>query len=249
MLRVKDLKFSYRDKLVFENINFSVTNGEILIIMGLNGSGKSTLLRSLAQFLKYEGAVYLGEDNLKMLALNERAKKISYLPQKFLGERVTVFDAIMLGRKPYIKINPSKKDVEKVDEIINFLKLQGIKDKFCDEISGGELQKVFIGRALAQEPKLLLLDEPINHLDIYNQIEVMELISKIVKSLNIIAVIVLHDLNTALKYGDKFLFLKDKSVIQCENKSQITESLLFQIFNVKIKIKYFENSMVTIFIQ
>ena len=237
MLEVKNLKFSYKNKLVFDNINFSVNKGEILIVMGLNGSGKSTLLKSIAHLLKYHGAILLDNVELKNFSISERVKKISYLPQKFLGERVTVYDAIMLGRKPYIRINPSEIDKKKVNKIVNFLKLNEIANKYCDEISGGELQKVFIGRALAQEPKLLLLDEPVNHLDIYNQIEVMNMIRKIVKELNLIGIIVLHDLNTALKYGDKFLFLKKGKIISFGDKTIINEDSLKKIFNLNLKIQ------------
>ena len=148
-----------------------------------------------------------------------------------------MFDAILLGRKPYINFIPSENDIIIVNKIINFLHLEKIKYNSCEKISGGEFQKVLIGRALAQQPKILLLDEPINHLDLYNQIEVMKIIKKITKDFKIITILVLHDINIAMKFGDKFLFLKNGKIFKHGEKSIIDSNLLKEVFKVNAVIK------------
>ncbi len=244
MLEINNLTFSYKKKLVFKNINFNVNPGEIVSILGLNGSGKSTLLKTIAKIeIPEKGSIYIDSQNIMKLKGKELAKKIGYLPQKSNGEYITVYDAILLGRKIFFKLNPSNRDYLVVDKIIDLLNIKKIASKFTNELSGGELQKVFIARALVQEPKILLLDEPINHLDIFSKIEIMELIKNIVKSKNLIALIVLHDLNFALNYSDKFLLLKNKTIYGSGVIKNLNENLIKEVFNIKVKILKEDNKI------
>ncbi len=237
MLEIKNLKFSYKKNIIFENINFNVKPGELVAILGLNGSGKTTLLKSIARIITPEkGQVFINNNDIEKLSRIDLAKNIGYLPQKYSGEFVTVFDTILLGRKIYINFSPSSKDIKVVNEIINKLNLNSIIFRNTNKLSGGELQKVLIARALAQEPKVLLLDEPINHLDIYNQIEVMNIIKNIVKEMKIIALIVIHDINIALRFFDKFLFLKSKKIYSYGDKNILTSKTLKDVYNIEAYI-------------
>lgn len=243
MLKVEKIKFSYRKNLILENIDFEVKNGELVSILGLNGSGKTTLLKLLAKIENPDaGIVFVDKKNIEDFSRKELAQNIGYLPQKYSGEFVTVFDAILLGRKVYMNFSPSPKDIETVNKILDFFHLKHLAARYTNELSGGELQKVLIARAIAQEPKILLLDEPINHLDIYNQLEVMGIIKNIVNSLNIIAIIVMHDINIALKFSDKFILLKDKQIYNYGDKNIITQKALKDIYNVNVTIKEIKGS-------
>lgn len=248
MLEIKNLHFKYKKRLILENINFQIHRGEFLSILGLNGSGKTTLLKNIAKILSpTKGTVIVnGKDKLNK---RELAKNIGYLPQKYSGELVTVFDTILLGRKAYINFLPSKNDIKLVNKIIENFKLQKISSSNTNQLSGGELQKVLIARAVAQNPKILLLDEPVNHLDIYNQYEVMNIIKKLVKNMKIIVISVLHDINIALKFSDKFLFLKNNKIFAYGNSEIITPDLLKNIYNINVKIVEIEGEKVVCFID
>ena len=237
MLQVRELKFSYKKHLILENIHFEIHGGEIVSILGLNGSGKTTLLKAIAKIEKAKkGIVSVEGIDIFNLPQNELAKIIGYLPQKSQGEQVTVYDAILLGRKIYINFSPSKEDLKIVQKTIKDLHLEHLVYRFTDELSGGELQKVLIARALVQEPKVLLLDEPINHLDIYNQLEVMNIIREVVDKLKIIALVVTHDINTTLRYSNKFIFLKNKKVFAFGDKKIITPETIKAVYNVDVEM-------------
>ena len=237
MLEIKNLNISYKKNIVLKDVNFNIEKSKIVALMGLNGCGKTTLLKTIAGIKTPEkGEIFLDNINFLKLSLKEKSKLIGYLPQKYNGEHVTVYDTILLGRKNFIKFSPSKEDLEFVEKIIHDFNLQKIAFKYTTELSGGELQKVLIARTIAQQPKILLLDEPISHLDIYNQIEVMRLIIKLVSKFNLYCLMVIHDINTALKFSDFFIFLKDKSVYKYGDKSIIDNKLIKDVFNVNAKI-------------
>ena len=179
ILSVKGLAFNYPGRSVLRNISFSISKGELLAVLGINGAGKSTLLKCINNILKpCAGSVFINEDETKRLDRRERAKRIGYVAQRQESIKMTVFDAVLLGRKPYIKWEASKKDLAIVEDILSMLGLSGYAFRYLNELSGGELQKVVLARALAQKPKLLLLDEPTSSLDLKNQIETMKNILK-----------------------------------------------------------------------
>ncbi len=237
MLEVKNLHVNYKKDIILKNINFKINKGRIVSLMGLNGSGKTTLLKTLAGIkTQNKGTIYLDGINISALPLKKRTKLSAYLPQKYQGEYVTVYDTILLGRKNFIKFSPSKQDIKIVDEIIDEFNLKNIALRLTTELSGGELQKVLIARTVAQQAKILLLDEPISHLDIYNQIEVMKIIHKIVSKFQLYCIIVIHDLNNALKFSDSLIFLKDKTIYKYGEKNIIDEKLIKDVFNVSANI-------------
>lgn len=237
MINIKNISFAYETKKIIDEISFDIKDNQFIAILGNNGAGKSTLLKCLNGIYHTKGgSVYVsGEETLSMHR-KEAAKRIAYVAQKNEGSRVSVFDTVLLGRKPYIKWDATKNDIEIVENIILQMELEKIKFRYIDEISGGELQKVMLARALAQQPKFLLLDEPTSSLDPRNQYEVLRIIRRISKELAISVAIVIHDLNLALRYCDKFLFLKDGSIFSYGGMETMTPECLRAVYNMPVSI-------------
>ncbi|MCX8172723.1 MAG: ABC transporter ATP-binding protein [Archaeoglobaceae archaeon] len=246
MLEVEKLTYSYGRRNVLRDIVFSVDKGEIIFIIGPNGSGKTTLLKCLNGILKSRGAIYIEKMELDKLTPNEIAKKFGYVPQRGEISFLTVFDAILLGRKPYIKWEVSREDIEKVEETIKMLKIEHLAFRKLNELSGGEIQLVLIARALAQQPKYLLMDEPTNNLDIKNQIEVMRLIKKAVKEKGISAIVTMHDINLALNYAEKVLMLKDCEIFAFGGKEVINKDVLSAVYGIRADILRYDGRILFI---
>lgn len=234
MIVVDGVSFKYKEREVLKDISFQIEKGDIVALLGINGSGKSTLLKTMNKILKpYKGTILINNENVESVSGNQLASIIGYMPQKSNGVFCTVYEAVLLGRKPHIKWSISKKDEEVVHSILRLMGLEDFAMRNTLELSGGELQKVIIARALAQEPTVLLLDEPINHLDIRNQIEVMKLIRNITKKLNIITIVVMHDLNIALRFCDKFLMLKDRRIFASGDRSIVNAVTIKDVFHLE----------------
>ncbi|MBQ9932107.1 MAG: ABC transporter ATP-binding protein, partial [Firmicutes bacterium] len=165
------------------------------------------------------------------------ARLLSFVAQGSTGCAMTVYDTILLGRKPYMKMGISKEDHQVVEEVILRLGLQDLSFAFLDQISGGERQKVMLARALAQQPRVLLLDEPTSNLDLKNQYEVMGLISEICVTEGLSAVVVIHDLNLALRYCNKLLFLKEGRVYAFGGPEVVTPELLREVYGVHAEVR------------
>lgn len=238
MLSVENLSFKYPSRSVLKDIEFSIKPGECLAILGVNGAGKSTLLKCINRILKPQhGTVFIEKKDARKLAGIELAKRIGYVSQSSQSSRQTVFDTVMLGRKPYIKWDVTQNDLEIVNNIIKMLNLEKYSLRYIDELSGGELQKVIIARALAQEPKVLLLDEPTSSLDLKNQLEVVQLVKKIVKEKKMAAVVTMHDLNLALRFADKFVFMKDSEIFATGGLEVMNSENIKNVYSVSVKVK------------
>jgi len=235
-MMVKDLSFSYNSKAVLKKISFEVKEGEMVFIIGPNGSGKSTLLKCLNGILKGKGAVYIGETDLRRLSKREIAKIVGYVPQRCEVNHLTVFDTILLGRRPHIGWNIEQKDIEVVKKVIKLLNLEKLSFRRLTQLSGGELQMVTIARALAQEPKILLLDEPTNNLDLKNQIEVMRILDEIAKKEGISVITAMHDLNLASLYADRIIMLKDSRIIAMGGTEILTTENIERVYDVRVSI-------------
>lgn len=179
MIRVRNLSFSYNGRAILRDIAFEVKEGEFLAILGPNGAGKSTLLRCLAKILKCEGEIEICGRNLHEYSRRELSKTIAYVPQRVEPNFLRVFDMVLLGRKPYMGIIPSEEDIKAVERALKTLKIEHLAGRLTKTLSGGELQKVAIARALAQESSIILLDEPTNNLDPRSQVDLMNLLRKL----------------------------------------------------------------------
>ncbi|WFN36951.1 ABC transporter ATP-binding protein [Methanomicrobium antiquum] len=237
ILSVDELQFMYRNKNVLDNIAFSITEGEIVVILGPNGVGKTTLLKCLNRILvPKQGVVKVAGDCISSLEVMEIARRIGYVPQRVETGRLTGFDAVLLGRRPHIGWDITDNDLKIVDAAFSKFMIDHLRLHYIDEMSGGELQMIAIARAFVQEPKILLLDEPTSALDLKNQVEILDKIRNIVTEHNIAAVMTMHDLNTALRYADRFIFLKDRSVHAYGDRSVITEAEIEAVYGLPVSI-------------
>ncbi|MBN1831864.1 MAG: ABC transporter ATP-binding protein [Deltaproteobacteria bacterium] len=235
ILKVDGLEFSYNESPVLKNIRFELKKGQIMAILGINGAGKTTLLKCLNRILHPRvGTVFLDEENVKGMSRNHIAKHFAYVPQKYEEEPLTVFDAILLGRKPYIKWEASSNDLRIVEAILYRLNIEHLALRPTNRLSGGEMQKVIIARALAQEPEVLLLDEPTSNLDLKNQLQVMQLVTKAVQEHNMAAIVTMHDINLAFRFVDDFLMLRDGRVHLLAPKKEVTAADIEKVFGVKV---------------
>ena len=213
MLEVKNLSAGYGGVDVIRNINLKAERGESLCILGPNGSGKSTLLKSIARIIDYRGCVLMNGEDISAVSRKELAKKIALLSQSTqVFFPYTVYETVSLGRYAYsqsILKNLSAEDREVIEVILKKLDIWDNKDCMIDELSGGELQRVFLARTLAQNPELILLDEPSNHLDLKHQIELLKFLKTWVKENNKTLISVFHDLNLARLFGDTAVVLNN----------------------------------------
>jgi iron complex transport system ATP-binding protein len=240
-LTVADIQFAYNGHPVLSDVNFSLDRGRIMCVLGVNGAGKSTLLKCLNRILKPQGGSVLvdGED-LLFMSQNSVARRIGYVPQRHPETRLTVFEAVLMGRKPHIRWSLTGNDYALVENIIEQIGISHLAMRPVSDLSGGEIQKVIIARALAQSPAILLLDEPTSNLDLKNQLEVMELIRRIIQTQGLSAVVAIHDLNIAVRFADSFLFLKDRRIHAVSTKENLTPEMIRQVYGVEVALKKFE---------
>lgn len=215
-MKVINLSVGYVSE-VLGNVSIEIAPGEILGILGPNGSGKTTLLKTLASILKpIKGVVYLDGKEVHRLKPIELAKKLSVtLTEKVDTGFLTAFDVVSLGRYPYSNIfgKLDEKDVEIVNESLKLVNADHLAHKVFSEMSDGEKQKVMIARALAQEPKIMLLDEPTSFLDVKHKVEIMLLLRKIANTKNISIILTTHDIDAALRICDRVMLIKDGKVV------------------------------------
>lgn len=237
-LEAHEVVFSYgRNNHVLKSVTAAVVPGSFLAILGVNGCGKSTFLDCLDGMLAPQrGCVRLDDTDLKNIGRHTRAQSIAYVAQHSHANRLIAYDALLLGRKPFIKAGPTEQDFAIVDKVVSDMGLSDLAFRYVDELSGGEYQKIVIGRALVQCRDVLLLDEPTNNLDIANQIEVMELVRQAVNVRSIAAAAVMHDINLALAYCDRFLILKQGEPVAYGGPEVMTEDLLQAVYGIDADI-------------
>ena len=238
MIEVKNLSFAYGKREVLRDVSFKAESGEIVGILGNNGAGKSTLVTCLNRILKPKsGKIILNGKDAETLSKRELAQYISYVAQKNEQTQTTVFDSVLLGRKPYIKWSIGQEDIAICDEIIERVGLSEMKLRALDELSGGELQKVMLARALVQQPRVMLLDEPTSNLDPKNQYEMMKLVRQVADEKNITVLVVIHDLSLAMRFCDKFLLMKDGKVFTYGDKSVLTDENIYPVYGMHAYIE------------
>lgn len=238
MIRGEKLSFNYKgEKNIINDLNIDIKEGEITTIIGPNGSGKSTLLSLLCALNKSKtGHVYLGDINMNNLKYKDIAKILATVHQQnSVSKDIKVEELVAYGRYPhkgYFKSN-NKEDKNIIKWALECTGLDDLKHKGVMNLSGGERQRAFISMALAQKPKILFLDEPTTYLDIFHQIEILEIVKKLNKDNGLTVVMVLHDINQAIKYSHNIVVMKDGKIVK-EGKSEnvIDENLLKEVYKV-----------------
>ncbi|HHE73975.1 MAG TPA: ABC transporter ATP-binding protein [Desulfobacteraceae bacterium] len=238
MLKVWDISVGYRNgRIILSDLGFELGQGQMLAILGPNGAGKTTLLRCINAMIRpWTGMVQIADADVFRMSAGEIARHLGYVAQRNDAGRMTAFDAVLLGRKPHLRWKAGKEDMAKVAGALQQLGLEDLALRHIDELSGGELQKVCIARALVQEPKVLLLDEPTSSLDLKNQLDILNTIGRVVKEHRIAAVMTMHDLNLAFRFADRFLFLKKGTVFANGRLDQVNADMVAAVYGVKVDI-------------
>ena len=240
LLNVKSVYAGYSKTPVLKDISFSVLKGESLCVLGPNGCGKTTLLKTLAGLIGYSGEILLNGQNLKNIKRKDIAKKIAVLSQvSSIYFSYSVYDTVMMGRYAHREggsfLSVSKKDREYVEKCLRAVDIWNLREKKIDELSGGQLQRVYLARTLAQEPELILLDEPTNHLDLKAQTELILFLKEICKKEAKAVIGVFHDINLALQFADKLIFLKDGTIQASGKKDEVlTGEILQSVYGMDV---------------
>jgi len=239
MIAIKNLSAGYNGADVIRNINFNVQKGENFCILGPNGCGKTTLLKSIARIIDYSGSVTFDNSDIAAFSRKDLAKKIALLGQSSqVFFPYTVYETVSMGRyawsQGFLK-NLSENDKTIIENIIAKLDIGGIRDKMIDELSGGQLQLVFLAKTLAQNPEVILLDEPTNHLDLKYQIELLVFLKTWVKENNKILIGVFHDLNLARRFADTALVMHNGTTAACgKTEEALNRETLQTVYGIDI---------------
>lgn len=234
VLSTTDLSIGYSGKVIASGINLEVIPGELTAVVGVNGSGKSTLLKTLtADLPQQSGNIFLGDQSIDNFSSKTISEHISIvLTKSFHSQNLSVRELVALGRHPYTNwlgiLN--EKDKLKIESALRQIGIEDLAHQKCDELSDGQLQKVFIARAIAQDTELIVLDEPTNHLDLYHKYFVFKLLKKLVKTTQKSVVFASHELNLVLQLCDKIILLSGGKIIQDSPQNLIKNKHLEQIF-------------------
>lgn len=234
MIKIRELNQFYGKKQVLKDINLDIQTNKITALVGANGAGKSTLLNVVARLIPKEtGNIFIDEINMDNMKQDDIAKKMAVLKQSNnLGVRLTVKELVSFGRFPYSKGRITKEDNRVIEESLSYMNLKDIENDYIDKLSGGQRQRVFIAMILAQDTPYILLDEPLNNLDMKHSVEMMLLLDRLVKELGKTILIVVHDINIAAAFADHIVAMKDGEIVEEGNPdTMIDKEILDHVFN------------------
>ncbi|MFQ6059387.1 MAG: heme ABC transporter ATP-binding protein [Anaerolineae bacterium] len=241
-LQARHVDFSYYDGLVLEDVSLGLAPGSLVGLIGPNGAGKTTLLRVLSGFLApRRGQVYLDGRDIRALSRQEIARRIAVVPQEVVVPfAFTAWEMVMLGRTPHVRplVGEGQRDRQVVEEKMTLTDTLHLARRPFNELSGGERQRVILAMALAQEPHILLLDEPTVHLDINHQMEILELIKGLNRQSNLTVLATMHDLNLAALYFERLILLNQgRVVIEGPPAEVLCEESIRQVFQARVRVQ------------
>ncbi|MFJ5565591.1 ABC transporter ATP-binding protein [Lysinibacillus xylanilyticus] len=240
MIQVKELSKYFGKKPVIQDVSVDVAPGRITSFIGPNGAGKSTLLSMVSRLLNADtGEVLLDKSDVRRWKSDDFAKRVSILKQSnYMNVRLTIRELVSFGRFPYSKGNLKPEDELKIDEAIQYMNLEDLQHNYLDELSGGQRQRAFIAMVIAQDTDYILLDEPLNNLDMKHSVQIMKILRKLVDELGKTVVIVLHDINFASVYSDHIVALKNGRVVKDGPTNDIINSdALKEIYDMDIPVQ------------
>ncbi|GGI39267.1 ABC transporter ATP-binding protein [Mammaliicoccus stepanovicii] len=256
MIKVESLTKTYQQCKVVDNVDIEIEKGQITSFIGPNGAGKSTVLSIISRLLEQDnGNIKIDNKDISTMKSNDLAKKLAILKQSNHTElKITVRQLVSFGRFPYSKGKLKKEDHIMIDKALDYLGLRDIQHKYLSELSGGQRQRAYIAMTIAQDTEYILLDEPLNNLDMKHSVQIMKILRRLVKEMNKTIVIVIHDINFASCYSDKIIAIKDGKVEISGTKNEvINEHVLSKIYDLNIKIEningqricvYFDNEFI-----
>lgn len=250
MITVRDLTKRFGKKTVIEKVSLTIHPRKITSFIGPNGAGKSTLLSMVSRLIDADtGEVFLDNQDIKKMKSNEFAKKVAILKQSnFMNVRLTVEELVSFGRFPYSRGHLTAEDKQYVEQALQYMNLADLRDSFIDELSGGQRQRAFIAMVIAQDTDYILLDEPLNNLDMKHSVQIMKTLRRLVDELGKTVVIVLHDINFASVYSDRIVALKDGKVIRDgETEDIINTETLNDIYEMNIPIHRMNNCNICLY--
>lgn len=239
MVEIKGISKKFGNKSIIDNVSVKIQPNKITSFIGPNGAGKSTLLSMVSRLLDADtGEVLLDKANIKNMKSNDFAKRVAILKQSnFLNVKLTIRQLVSFGRYPYSKGRLNEKDLSIIDQAIEYLNLTDIQHKFLDELSGGQRQRAFIAMVIAQDTKYILLDEPLNNLDMKHSVQIMKILRKLVDELDKTVIVVLHDINFASVYSDRIVALKDGRIVKDGTTHEIINSeSLNEVYDMHIPV-------------
>ena len=237
MLTIENLHFRYGKHPVLNGVDLTLGDGEIGILLGKNGSGKTTLFQNLLGIVTpRSGSIRFDGEDLLRLPQRQRARRIAYVPQHIHFGALTVYDSILMGRVSYFGLRAGASDRAVVERLLTEMQLEHLAYRNAENLSGGEKQKIAVARALAQEPKLLIFDEPTGNLDIANEELIIEEAKRVAHERGIAILSSLHDLNQALYFGDRFFFLQDGVIRHAGGEEIVTPEVIRETFDIPSRI-------------
>jgi len=240
-LTINNLSFSYAGIPILKDIALNVELGELVSIVGPNGSGKSTLLKCVNRILKTgPNSILLDGKDASKFSTKELSKLMGYVPQTSISAfPFTVYDVVMMGRKPYVHWSVGEQDNEIVVQMMDLLGISHLAMRQFSALSGGEQQKVIIARALAQQPQILLLDEPTSSLDIKHQLDILCILKSLAKSKGHAVIVTLHDLNLASRFSDRLFMLKRGRVYATGTPEEVlTAQNIEEVYEIKTDVSH-----------
>ena len=250
MVEVKNVSKQYGNKNVVEQVSVTIEKGKITSFIGPNGAGKSTLLSMISRLIsKDAGDIYIDEQDISQCKSNDLAKKISILKQSnHINLRLTIRELVSFGRFPYSQGRLTTEDWEYVDEAIEYMGLKDIEHKYLDQLSGGQKQRAYIAMVIAQNTEYILLDEPLNNLDMKHSVQIMKILRRLVDELGKTIVIVIHDINFASCYSDYIVALKNGRIVrEGTTKEIIVPSVLQEIYDMDIQIEDINDNKICVY--
>ncbi|MCM0647147.1 ABC transporter ATP-binding protein [Clostridium swellfunianum] len=250
MIEVKNITKKYGNKSVVDNVSLKISKGKITSFIGPNGAGKSTLVSIISRLLKRDGGdVIIEGKELSQWKSDELAKKISILKQSnHISIRLTIRELISFGRFPYSQGNLTKDDISYIDEALEYMKLIDIQDKYLDELSGGQRQRAYIAMVIAQNTEYILLDEPLNNLDMKHSVQIMKTLRDLADNLGKTIILVIHDINFASCYSDYIVALKDGRIAKEGPTHEIIDKeVLEDIYEMEFRVEDLESYRVCIY--
>lgn len=250
MIQVRELSKFFGNKAVVENVSVNIHPRKITSFIGPNGAGKSTLLSMVSRLLDADtGEVLLDKENTKKMKSSEFSKRVSILKQSnFMNARLTIRELVSFGRYPHSRGRLTDEDVQFIDQALEYMDLMDIQDSYLEELSGGQRQRAFIAMVIAQDTEYVLLDEPLNNLDMKHSVQIMKILRQLVDELGKTVVIVLHDINFASVYSDRIVALKEGRIVKDGPTDEIINSdSLREIYDMDIPIKQLNNCRICVY--